>query len=423
MPAYYIEVLDNLQVVDIYAESTSPDANGAPRLVAEDRIQIDKDTTVKLPVAVNTRTAVRSQLPPTPTPTPRPVTKSTNPGWVRIRAPIAHASRKERLETTPQLITVIQRPVTSSTIKGFNEICCQACGARLLSDTFKSRGHELSIRDLPSAYWGELVDCWVCHPEEDSLNVNADLLFSFEPDKCESQQQQRQSSDEQSVPTVDVWVGDIYVLVSASLCEDLPTRLVHIDAKERFVNAYTELHCNSCNQVVGETGCMGRRRVNKLYLHRVRIDTPGERVDPTADKHTSTATSVSLSQVCCSEFLGHSGAHAVYKFVVEGRKSCKPAMLIHVVGWNAELQAASGTDYSVADISSFSRCVKVLYTKFGDSNFDDMASQWLADDAAELISLLDEDCISLVEILDRNMLLIPPQLRAMPNMKRSFLHM
>ncbi|KAJ1891757.1 hypothetical protein LPJ66_006734 [Kickxella alabastrina] len=398
MPAYYIEVLDNLQVVDIYAESTSPDANGAPRLVAEDRIQIDKDTTVKLPVAVNTRTAVRSQLPPTPT--PRPVTKSINPGWVRIRAPIAHASRKERLETTPQLITVIQRPVTSSTIKGFSEICCQACGARLLSDTFKSRGHELSIRDLPSAYWGELVDCWVCHPEEDSLNVNADLLFSFEPDKCESQQQQRQSPDEQSVPTVDVWVGDIYVLVSASLCEDLPTRLVHIDARERFVNAYTELHCNACNQVVGETGCMGRRRVNKLYLHRVRIDTPSE-----------------------SEFLGHSGAHAVYKFVVEGRKSCKPAMLIHVVGWNAELQAASGTDYSVADISLFSRCVKVLYTKFGDSNFGDMASQWLADDAAELISLLDKDCISLVEILDRNMLLIPPQLRTMSNMKRSFLHM
>ncbi|KAJ1934769.1 hypothetical protein GGF37_006246, partial [Kickxella alabastrina] len=112
MPAYYIEVLDNLQVVDIYAESMSPDANGAPRLVAEDQIQIDKDTTVKLPVAVNTRTAVRSQLPPTPTPTPtpRPVTKSTNPGWVRIRAPIAHANRKERLESTPQLITVIQRP-------------------------------------------------------------------------------------------------------------------------------------------------------------------------------------------------------------------------------------------------------------------------------------------------------------------------
>ncbi|KAJ1786952.1 hypothetical protein LPJ67_003368, partial [Coemansia sp. RSA 1938] len=56
-----------------------------------------------------------------------------------------------------------------------------------------------------------------------------------------------------------------------------------------------------------------------------------------------------------------------------------------------------------------------------DAGFGLLAKQWLDCDTVELISLLDDDCVGLLRLLTTNSQRIPPQLRTMANMTRSFL--
>ncbi|KAJ1774035.1 hypothetical protein LPJ74_000134 [Coemansia sp. RSA 1843] len=130
--------------------------------------------------------------------------------------------------------------------------------------------------------------------------------------------------------------------------------------------------------------------------------------------------SVSLSQVFCREMLSHASAHAVYKFVVESREACTPVAIVHLVGWNAEIQAGSS---HAGGMDAFEKCAKVLFTKAGDGEFQSRANKSLEDDTTELLSLLEDDCNKLVLLLTQNSRFIPPQLRAMAGLTRSFLQM
>lgn len=172
-----------------------------------------------------------------------------------------------------------------------------------------------------------------------------------------------------------------------------------------------QLQCARCNYVVGECGRMGEKKFHKLFLHRVALDT-----SLSSDHKT---VSLTLSQNVCREILAHAGAHAVYKFVIEGRNSCKPKLLVQIVGWNTDIVASVGQTNP-----PFSRYVKVLYqSDINDGTFANNAEIWLNDNATELVSLLDDDCADILQLLQENTLLIPEPLRKMNKMTRSLLHM
>ncbi|KAJ2743095.1 E3 ubiquitin-protein ligase E3D [Coemansia sp. BCRC 34301] len=414
MTAYYIEVLDSLRVVDIYVECAGPKRGSGGdeiQLIGATELRISLESVISLPVAVLPRAAMRSFL---------DVSDSRSASaqvWVRIRAPIASDIMKARLEQASQLITNIGKPIAASAIQGLCNVSCQSCSSSLFVSTTVTAedgdsSHTLKIRDLPSAFWSELVDCWVCHPEKDTVNVNTDLLHVFEPEITASDDAKASTVNPKThadtKPAVDMWVGDTYVLAAERLFRDLPRNLVHIDTKGRFHGSYVELCCDSCSRVVGEAGRMGSKKMAKLCLNRVQFELP----------NPSPAISVTLSAAVCREILSHAGAHAVYRFVVEGRKSCQPVALIHVVGWNVEIQARAATS-AHADIAG--RCIKVLFTQAGTSAFDSQAKQWLDDSATELISLFDADADKLLCVLSKNAQLLPPPLRGMANMTRTFL--
>ncbi|PIA15297.1 hypothetical protein COEREDRAFT_9442 [Coemansia reversa NRRL 1564] len=393
MGAYYIEVLDNLQVVDIYAASetrTHRSTDDVVQLIGEDSVKINGHPLVRLPVATAWHKLTRSYL---------PANDGETSGWIRIRVAIDYRSRKARLATSPQGISGIRRPVTAALLEQLEDICCQRCNAHLLSEALTKLHDRLNIRDLPSSHWSELVDCWMCHPEEDKLNVNPDLMYTFEPERepltC------LDSLDMMPPSAIDMhmWLGNTFVLVPMTGLQGLQTKLVALDAQERFDNAFTVLQCESCENVVGEAGRVGRRHVYKLYSDHIRF-------------------------MCKSEILSHASAHAVYKYVIEGRKSCKPAILIHLVGWNAELLASPIQSANLENDQkepAFEKCIKVLFLKTEDKEFEEQAMQWLDDDATELLSLLDSDCGKLIELLTENSLRIPSHLRTMLGMSRSFL--
>ncbi|KAJ2782574.1 hypothetical protein H4R18_002203 [Coemansia javaensis] len=399
MPAaYYIEVLDNLEVVDIYAA-----AGGEIHLAGSSAVSIGGGAQIALPVSVYPHKAVRAVLPP--------ADGGSAAEWVRLRVPIDHRSRQLRSRKVPQSIASIGRPATAASLGALRDIQCRACGAGLFSSAMKGEGAACNVRDLPSAHWSELVDCWMCHPEEDTLNVNPELMFAFEPQRKALSRPGSPAPDGPPEAGVHVWVGSTSALVPAQCMQGLRARLAALDDKERFYNAFAPLHCESCDAVVGEAGHVGRRHTYKLYLHRIGLLSAERTV------------AVSLSQAVCSELLSHAGAHAVYKYVVEGRVSCKPAVLVHLVGWNADIMAAPAGGRPVADSEgpAFVRCAKVLFARPGDRGFDALAAEWLDSEAAEVVPLFDEDCARLVELLAANSLRIPPQLRAMSGLTRSFL--
>ncbi|KAJ2123944.1 hypothetical protein IW147_002206 [Coemansia sp. RSA 720] len=367
MAAYYIEVLDNLHVVDIYAEygaDTKVSSDHDIQLVKESEVKIGKQLTIRLPVATILHNAARSILPSTDG-------KAAN--WTRIRVPIAYSSHQQQLRTVTRNITEIDKPVPAATVECLEDICCQACGSSILISQLKTADCRPNVRDLPSAHWSELVDCWMCHPEEDKLNVNPELMHSFEPEKKLPTEADEQTTDTDThvvlANNVHMWIGNTFALVSSSYLQSVHSKHVVLDAK--------------------------------LLCTRSQI-------------------SVSLSQSVCSEILSHAGAHAVYKYVIEGRQSCKPAVLIHLVGWNAELLASVPSNAEDKNYE-FEKCIKVLFMKPEDAGFDLQAKQWLDCDTVELISLLDDDCAGLLQLLTTNSQRIPPQLRSMANMTRSFL--
>ncbi|KAJ2092575.1 hypothetical protein IW138_001013 [Coemansia sp. RSA 986] len=190
----------------------------------------------------------------------------------------------------------------------------------------KVRQTKQSIRELPSTYWSELIDCWVCHPEEDNINVNTDLLHIFEPEigqeilVDDSKASSKTSGD--SLDTMQIWIGETYILVPTSYLQPLPTHEVHLAEKSQ--------------------------------------------------------------------------------------------------GWNAEIQAGSS---HAGGMDAFEKCAKVLFTKAGDGEFQSRANKSLEDDTTELLSLLEDDCNKLVLLLTQNSRFIPPQLRAMAGLTRSFLQM
>ncbi|KAJ2216731.1 hypothetical protein EV179_001021 [Coemansia sp. RSA 487] len=386
--SYYIEVLDSLGIVDIYVGSAVGKQNdycssGASEdiagLVDESTVNINDTTTVHLPASVLIKSATRSIL----------------------RAPMSYGSKELRQKDAPQLITNVAKPVSSDLLQSIQGISCQYCRKRLDACSSKVRQTKQSIRELPSTYWSELIDCWVCHPEEDNINVNTDLLHIFEPEigqeilVDDSKASSKTSGD--SLDTMQIWIGETYILVPTSYLQPLPTHEVHLAEKKRFYNKYSALSCDGCGKVLGEVGKMGPKRLYKLQT-----------------------ISVSLSQVFCREMLSHASAHAVYKFVVESREACTPVAIVHLVGWNAEIQAGSS---HAGGMDAFEKCAKVLFTKAGDGEFQSRANKSLEDDTTELLSLLEDDCNKLVLLLTQNSRFIPPQLRAMAGLTRSFLQM
>ncbi|KAJ1993120.1 hypothetical protein EDC05_002378 [Coemansia umbellata] len=335
MATYYIEVLDNLGIVDIFVEAADGQ-NKQESGVGQESIELVDDSTliisggevISLPVSVVLNTATRSSLPNSGL-----TDKGKSRHWIRIRASISQICREHRQHNTQQLITSVAKPVTSSLLENIRGISCQNCSAKLDNFALQCENKKPSIRELPSAYWSELVDCWVCHPEEDNIKVKDDLLHIFEPEserhKPLHNAAENTNLDTNPLLSSQMWVGETFILIPTLFLKPLPTR---------------EIELAENTSLIGE-------------------------LEP---------------------------------------------------GWNTELRAGS---YNTKSMQKFERCAKVLFIKAGDAGFDSRAGQSLQDDTSELVSILDDDCIGLIQILTLNSHFIPDQLRTMSGMTRSFLQL
>ncbi|KAJ1942172.1 hypothetical protein FBU59_003277 [Linderina macrospora] len=207
--SYYIEVLRNLGQVDLYIKLDNHVSPSDIRLVDSKPLQLSKTATLTLPVSVNNARATTSILP------------SKSSKWMRIRVPISiSTNRLQHLQSTVPL-SQISGPICADFVRGFASICCRNCQTQLTEGSMGG----VVVRDLPSTFWSELVECWVCHPEEDKLRINPDLLHLFEPDTGKIQNKETEEV------VRDVWVGNTHLLAPGSLFRELPMRNVELDKK------------------------------------------------------------------------------------------------------------------------------------------------------------------------------------------------
>ncbi|ORX72871.1 hypothetical protein DL89DRAFT_84074 [Linderina pennispora] len=164
--SYYIEVLDNLGLVDIYVKLDQHVHQSDILLVDDSTLRLNIATTLVLPASVNAARATTSTLP-----------AKNGSSWLRMRAPISRSTNHLQHLKSAVPLSQIDGPISADSVRGFTAICCRSCRSQL---THSAR--DVVVRDLPSTYWSELVECWVCHPEEDKLRINPDLLHLFEPD-------------------------------------------------------------------------------------------------------------------------------------------------------------------------------------------------------------------------------------------------
>ncbi|KAI9501648.1 ubiquitin-conjugating enzyme E2-binding protein [Coemansia spiralis] len=283
MATYYIEVLDNLGIVDIFVEAADGQ-NKQESGVGQESIELVDDSTliisggevISLPVSVVLNTATRSSLPNSGL-----TDKGKSRHWIRIRASISQICREHRQHNTQQLITSVAKPVTSSLLENIRGISCQNCSAKLDNFALQCENKKPSIRELPSAYWSELVDCWVCHPEEDNIKVNDDLLHIFEPEserhKPLHNAAENTNLDTNPLLSSQMWVGETFILIPTLFLKPLPTREIELAENKRFYNKFSALSCDKCTSVIGEVGWMGTKRIYKLFLHRINFIFPEPR--------------------------------------------------------------------------------------------------------------------------------------------------
>ncbi|KAJ2711111.1 hypothetical protein H4R19_003406 [Coemansia spiralis] len=228
-PAFFIEVIDNLCVVDIY--TTAGDDGSGARLAGTTSVDIGRDVSIALPVDVYPHKATTDLLPP--------AESSTGARWVRIRAPIDRRSGKARSDDATRAIARIGRPASAAAIGELKDIQCRACGASIFGEDTQSAESPCSVRDLPSAHWSELVDCWMCHPEEDTLNVNPELMYTFEPDTEPATVPDGAVPACGPGPGVHMWVSSTFVLVPLACTRGLSARLVALGDKVSTSTAFS----------------------------------------------------------------------------------------------------------------------------------------------------------------------------------------
>ncbi|GAO46226.1 hypothetical protein G7K_0461-t1 [Saitoella complicata NRRL Y-17804] len=241
-------------------------------------------------------------------------------GMLSLRLPVS--SKVAKTNTSDPI------PWQSSSLKSA-QITCSGCSSTLLTNT-----EDLQWKDLPSEFWAEMMDCWVCHRggsdhEHDGQPVNpSGEMFWAKPGAG--------------------FVGSTYFLISP---KDLQ------NTKVRGQDEGTAVACRECEKVLGAMTPGG-----------VRV--PKWNVAVNGAKHPA-------SKFVAAELLESVDAHATYHFLLrseDGTGTGPEALRIWI--FNPSLHITLGVAHpntpltNEAAVTAPTRVMKVLYRLVDGENTD-----------------------------------------------------
>ncbi|PVU85155.1 hypothetical protein BB559_007177 [Furculomyces boomerangus] len=353
---------------------------------------------------------------------------------------------------------------------------CSNCLATLESDTKHLNG-SWKVAELPSEYWEEMVDFWVCHPEGDKLAVNAsnmDIFNSFTSLKVSNRNQHEKTTNEQAIylnskannisdqkedKSYSIRIGNTFVIIESDLLE--PDTILHSHQKHKNIpsiktnttepqsniNSSTDpentidrdiskindstfsdlIYCSNClislgkyipeNSLYSKSKEEKKKPVIQLWKHRLIF---------VLDNFSQLV--VSLDNLIALDVLNKISAHASYHYIIYDQETNIPSIAFWVIGWNIHTfnSFSKNNKTQVSDIcslQSFGSGIKVLYFKYNSDSDSDkkLLDSWKTNFDPECIYLDKSDCNDVYNNLEMHYNMIPKPIQLINGMKVSFI--
>lgn len=261
-------------------------------------------------------------------------------------------------------------------------------------------------RDLPSEYWEELVDAWMCHPEEQTL---ADLKMNMRGEAGKSGRR------------FGFWPTEGEALVGGSY--------IMFEGRSVVGGNVTEVVSTSR----GDTACLirclcgaivGRRQERKLEngstLRMYRLSKYAIRLISAAAE----CPKIPMSAFIVRDMIEHVQAHATYRFVLSDEEEERPRILVWLFKPRIRISYML-TSPLILPRSDSIEASKVLYKILGpDSTKDikELLNKYPGFPQAEHLYYPMDVCRKLAALLSESTRAYPDSLRTMTGLEVGWLH-
>ena len=293
-----------------------------------------------------------------------------------LASPTSTSSKNGSSSSSSSSLTAgtLEKPLNALQLKRAIDLQCKRCHVSLINQAptddinINQIGDETCsnvnnnakrwkrIVDLPSTYWFELVECWVCHPDD-------------------TKQPQHQQHIPDAMNNGKNMIAAEGVLVSANDCVYLHPS----DIRSDKLNHSDHVKCGNCNFILGK-----QTPSNQFHLLKKGLSFSVLNKDD------------SVQRLECGEMdtvmytlFEHSRAHATYKFLIRCKETHEPALMIWIRNWFTPV-LVKPVD---GQMNKLRGCVKFQYLSRTDSDIDSvdngndeferMANEWLEDEKVE----------------------------------------
>ncbi|KAI9595705.1 HECT-like ubiquitin-conjugating enzyme-binding-domain-containing protein [Syncephalis fuscata] len=259
--------------------------------------------------------------------------------------------------------------------------------------TTNGQGFE-RVLDMPSDYWREMVDFWICHREEYKIVPKAEELLKTRSDQ---------------------------LLVSASRLFVHPSQLcldklkVVKDTNNANTHWWSLLECCACKSPLGHV------RLDNDDIIEAKLDKWALSTQNKMANENNRIPPISFIRYFAVDLVELGRAHAGYRILVQEQTTKQTRLMIWVLNWSTQLltntlQLAMADSESTNHLPKYWEVIKLLYCKISLNTASNVTSKslltnWETNKQVETMTLHTKWCDALTEALDASSRALPPSRR------------
>ncbi|PVU96030.1 hypothetical protein BB561_001434 [Smittium simulii] len=372
IPPLYIETLPNLNITDVYISLPDFAQNDPARILLQKapkllcvgyRLPTGElvwSSKIHLKNAFNLNSVTST------------ICSNTQNALLRVRLQNTAPVNIKNLNIMEMLSSpdLLGNKLDAESLKDLDYISCKNCNAQL---SFGCSSVLWNLHQLPTEYWQEMVDFWVCHPEGDTLSANIAKMDSFN----------QSDLSQHSVPNLNSSRGDQdsssicrFIKVGATFLQFDSSSFLpksYITTKSNFISnnlnlshqnsSSMSIECSCCNTLIGNTisrelNYSPSGTVLHIWQHKVLFCMKNR-------TQNISSLCVSLSHLLAIDLLYQISAHASYYFIIQSRDTNIPALLLWITSWGID---TCNNNTHPSTLTYFKNGIKTLYYSYDPNN-------------------------------------------------------
>ncbi|RKP34713.1 ubiquitin-conjugating enzyme E2-binding protein [Dimargaris cristalligena] len=280
--------------------------------------------------------------------------------------------------------------------------------------------------NLPSEHWSELLDCWMCHPDEE-------FKYFMKYDRDTSLPGFRVHSWHPKL--AQVMVGNTYLLVGSRDVPDgaysVQGRSNPLDKNTMLYENHEEICCKRCLAPIGQRWKPAVPAANSTDYSPLQDEYTimlFKYATEIALKERKETIRLPLSSALVADLVEMGKAHANYRFCLFSHGQRQPVALLWLLQWNLAVTTNayhgmvhtlpfSAFDHTWSQLQSFgeqlTNVLKVCYLDQSSDpeTFKRHCSQWATRNDVESLFYAETQCQEVMTLLRLSTLAIPPENR------------